>query len=663
MDLSVVIVNYNVRHFLEQALQSVRRASVDLEVEVFVVDNNSVDDSVRMVREKFPEVILLVNAHNPGFAVANNQAIREASGRYVLMLNPDYVVVETTFRKCIDYMDAHPQAGGLGVRMIDGSGAFLPESKRSFTSPWVAFCKAFGLAKLFPRSRVFNRYHLGDLPEHEVHEVDVLSGAFMFLRKKMLDEIGLLDETFFMYGEDIDLSYRIIQAGYKNVYFPATTIIHYKGESTKKGSLNYVRTFYQAMIIFARKHFRDRRARLFIGMMQVAIYFRAALTLMSNWWQKALWPLLDRVVIYLGLVFLRSFWATYHFRDPDYYDDTTLYINFPLYVIIWLAAIFLSGGYDAKSHLRRLVRGVLVGTLVLSAVYGFLDLELRSSRALILLGAVWALVSTVSMRYLIHGFRYGNLNLHREEQDNLVIVGSLEETSRVKRLLQEANVQKNIIGTVSANGEADPALFLSSLPQLDEVVQIYRVDEVVFCAKDLPARSIMRWMTQLSPGVEFKILPEESASIIGSSNRNTSGELYTIDITYRIVEPLHKRNKRLLDIGLSFFLMGTWAFQVLWVRHPGNLWRNALQVLAGKKSWVGYQAGVPGVTDLPRLRPGVLTPADGLGPLKVNESTASRLNFLYAKDFHVNRDWEIIWKGWHKLGNQREGLAVQTLEQ
>ncbi|MEM1359023.1 MAG: glycosyltransferase family 2 protein, partial [Bacteroidota bacterium] len=233
MDLSVVIVNYNVRYFLEQALLSVERAVAGLRAEVWVVDNNSADGSVEMVRRRFPWVQLIANKGNPGFSVANNQAIRRSKGKYVLLLNPDTVVEEDTFRKCFDYMETHPLVGGLGVRMIDGTGRFLPESKRGLPTPWVAFTKAFGLARLFPRSRRFNHYHLGYLPAEETNTVEVLAGAYMWMRREALDEVGLLDEAFFMYGEDIDLSYRILKGGYENHYFPETTIIHYKGESTK----------------------------------------------------------------------------------------------------------------------------------------------------------------------------------------------------------------------------------------------------------------------------------------------------------------------------------------------------------------------------------------------------------------------------------------------
>ncbi|MFY8185415.1 MAG: glycosyltransferase family 2 protein, partial [Bacteroidia bacterium] len=229
-DLSVIIVNYNVKHFVEQCLYSVMNASKNCKLEVFVVDNNSVDGSVELIREKFPNVTLIANKDNVGFSKANNQAIRIAKGSYVVLLNPDTVVEEDTFEKTIAFMDAHPEAGGLGVKMLDGKGNFLLESKRGLPTPSVAFYKIFGLSALFPKSKVFGKYHLGYLDKEQTHEVDVLSGAFMLMRKETLDNVGLLDEEFFMYGEDIDLSYRIILGGYKNYYYSGTRIIHYKGE-------------------------------------------------------------------------------------------------------------------------------------------------------------------------------------------------------------------------------------------------------------------------------------------------------------------------------------------------------------------------------------------------------------------------------------------------
>jgi GT2 family glycosyltransferase len=253
--LSVIVVNYNVKYFLEQCLCSLRAALTNIHAEVLIVDNCSSDGSIAYLRPLFPFVTFIQNNDNEGFAKANNKALQLAKGKYILFLNPDTILAEDTLQQCIDFFTAHANAGAVGVRMVDGSGVFLPESKRAFPSPIVSFYKLAGLSSLFSRSKIFNRYALGFLPEHLVHEVDVLAGAFMMVRKHVLDVIGSFDEQFFMYAEDIDLSYRMQQAGYKNYYLGNVTILHFKGESTKKGTLNYVHMFYQAMRLFVKKHY------------------------------------------------------------------------------------------------------------------------------------------------------------------------------------------------------------------------------------------------------------------------------------------------------------------------------------------------------------------------------------------------------------------------
>ncbi|MDO8365538.1 MAG: glycosyltransferase [Saprospiraceae bacterium] len=647
MRLSIVIVNYNVRHFLEQALGSVRRAMQGIEGEVWVVDNNSADDSVRMVRERFPEVKLIPNTDNPGFAVANNQAIRQSAGEYVLLLNPDTLVEEDTFRKCLTFMDEHPDAGALGCKLLDGSGKFLPESKRGFPTPWVAFCKTFGLSTLFPRSPSFNRYHLGHLPENETNEVDVLAGCFMFLRKTALDKSGLLDEVFFMYGEDIDLSYRIQKAGFKNYYFPETKIIHYKGESTKKGTLNYVRTFYLAMIIFARKHFSGRRAGLFVMMLQAAIWFRAGLTLFRNFLGKTWLPALDALAIYFGLVLLKNFWASYYYHDPTWFKTNVLWFNFPLYILIWLGTVWLSGGYDTRYNLTRLLRGLGLGTLVLSAVYGFLDLDYRPSRALVLMGAAWAVFATIGIRLVTHFWEFGNFRLGRSKVKNLLVVGSENECARVLGLLNRVGAAgKNFIGRVdpspSPNGGGN-AEQLGNVAQLHELVRIYGANEIIFCSKDIGSQEIMANMAQIGPSVSYKIVPEESLSIIGSSSKDEPGELYTIDIRYNIAQPSHRRDKRLIDLCICLGLMISLPGWLLFSGKRGMLIKNWGAVLLGQKTWVGYAPNIQNAS-LPALRTGVFSPVDALKDLKVNEETAARLNFFFAKDWEVERDLAVFFK-------------------
>ena len=268
MKLSVVIVSYNVRDYLENCLQSVSRALEGIEGEVFVVDNHSDDDSVEAVRSQYPWVRLIENQENMGFSRANNIAIREACGEYVLLLNPDTIVEEATLREVLRFMEEHPKAGGAGVMMHNADGSLAPESRRALPTPWVSCLKMLGFTK---------RYYMSHLPWDQPSRIEVISGAFCFLRKKALDEVGLLDEDFFMYGEDIDLSYRLMKGGWENWYLPYP-ITHFKGKSTQKSDYRYVHIFYKAMLIFFRKHYSH--LSLFYALpVKMAIYFRAAIAL------------------------------------------------------------------------------------------------------------------------------------------------------------------------------------------------------------------------------------------------------------------------------------------------------------------------------------------------------------------------------------------------
>ena len=275
LNLSIIIVNYNVKYFLEECLCSVMKACRNIDAEIFVVDNNSMDGSKEFFAGKFPSVKFIWNKENIGFAKANNQVVQECSGDYILFLNPDTIVPEDCFEKCLTFIQWQQKPGALGIRLIDGSGNFLKESKRAFPSPLTSLFKLSGLTALFPHSKIFAKYYLGNLDEHKNHEVDVLVGAFMMIPKTVLQAVGSFDETFFMYGEDVDLSYRIQKAGFKNYYYSEIAVIHFKGESTKKGSLNYIRLFYQAMSIFVKKHYSSGSASLFNLLMQVAIFIRA----------------------------------------------------------------------------------------------------------------------------------------------------------------------------------------------------------------------------------------------------------------------------------------------------------------------------------------------------------------------------------------------------
>jgi GT2 family glycosyltransferase len=664
--LSIIIVNYNVCYFLEQALLSVRRAAARLgqPVEVFVVDNHSADASVAMVRARFPEVILLENPDNPGFSKANNQALRLATGEYQLLLNPDTLVEEDAFRQCCNFMDAHPRCGGLGVQMLDGQGRFLPESKRGLPTPAVAFYKVFGLARLFPRSRTFGRYHLGYLSPDQPHQVAVLSGAYMLLRQAALVEVGLLDEDYFMYGEDIDLSYRLTQGGWQNWYFPGARILHYKGESTRRTSVNYVRVFYRAMVIFAQKHFAPGQAGLFSRLINTAIWLRAGAAVAQRLLTLAAPVLLDTGLLYGGMYALTVYWENNqrYVRKP--YPPQYLLVAIPAYILVWLTGTWLSGGYDRSQRAGRIIRSIAVGTVLISAASNFLD-SWRFSKALILLGGTWAVVALVSRRLLGHWLRHGHLRLSEPRTKTLAIVGSAAESQRVRLLLAAAQVPATIIGYIAPPAGAAlpgtaptppagrPADYLGELIQLPELVQLYELNELIFCGQDLPASQIISLMQQLPtrPTVAYKILPEGSQYIIGSSSKNAPGDYYTLAPTLRLYQPAQRRSKRLLDLVACAVLLLAAPLLIWEQRRPAGLLPNIWRVLRGHRCWVGLRH----TAGLPPGPPAVLSPADAalhvLPPAgALPRATRQRLEFLYAKDYEPEMDLRVLWRGWRGLG-------------
>lgn len=650
MRLSIVIVNYNVRYFLEQCLHSVENAIKGLETEVFVVDNNSVDGSNEMVSSKFPWVKLIANKENTGFSCANNQAIKASIGNYILLLNPDTVLEQDTLKKCVDFMDQHPDAGGLGIKMVDGKGKFLPESKRGLPTPDVAFYKIFGLSALFPKSRTFGKYHLTYLDKDQTHQVDILSGAFMMLRRETIDKVGSLDETFFMYGEDIDLSYRIIKAGYKNYYYPEARIIHYKGESTKKSSINYVFVFYNAMIIFAKKHFSQKNARLFSLLIHIAIYLRAGMAILTRLLRKLLLPLADALVIYVGSLLIVGYWeSNVTYTIGGHYPSMFLSLVLPLYILIWLFSVFVTGGYDKPLKLRKIAAGILAGSIAILVFYALLPTQFRFSRAIIILAGIWSLLSMSGIRLALHFIGLKDYRLGYNQNKRFIIVGEENEANRVADLLHKTLANPAFIGLVSVDKGIEKADgFIGSLGQISEIISIYKIDEVIFCARDIPAQNIIDIMTrQQQKEVDFKIAPPESLSIIGSNSINTTRDLYVIDIN-SIGKPNNLRNKRLFDLGVSIILAALFPLLMWITKRPLVFVLNIFCVIIGIRTWVGYSTHNDGT--LPKIRRGVLNPTDMFPDKKIDTETASRLNMLYARDYKMGTDLDIIWRGFRNMG-------------
>ncbi|MEY3198599.1 MAG: hypothetical protein RJA13_557 [Bacteroidota bacterium] len=639
----MVIVNYNVEFFLEQCLNSVQKALEDINGQVFIVDNNSIDGSVEMVQRKFPAYSLLANKENVGFSKANNQAILQADAEYILLLNPDTVVEEETFSKVIGFMDSHPDAGGLGVRMVDGKGKFLPESKRGLPTPAVAFYKIFGLSKLFPKSERFGQYHLGYLSEFETNKIEILSGAFMLMRSEALEKVGLLDEAFFMYGEDIDLSYRILKGGYTNYYFPETRIIHYKGESTKKSSVNYVFVFYRAMIIFAEKHFSQKNAKLFSFLINAAIYFRATLAISMRFIWHAVLPLVDFSILLIGLYALTNQWRISNIDFPE----SIVNISLPAYTFIWMLSVLFQNGYDNTVKLSNYFKSTLIGTMTILIVYALLPKSWQFSRLYILLGAGWILSYFLLSRIFLHFSIGKKFNLSPKKNKRFAIVGGQEEFERVAEILKQTTRKIESIEHVSAGEEKEKGA-VGTLNQLDQILHIKGINEIIFCAKDTTAQTIINWMTVIdSTKIDFKIAQPDSLSLIGSNSIETAGDLYVLDIN-SITKTENIRSKRTFDIAMGFLLLVGSPVLIWYIENKKLFLQNILSVLIGKLSLVGYFKLDSKVSNqLPRIKPGILNPIDSLSFPDV--SLTEKLNLIYARDYSIGKDLSILLKAWKKL--------------
>ncbi len=624
---------------MAQCLNSVQLSlkSLNNDAEVFVVDNHSLDGSVQLLKDQYPWVKLIENTENVGFSKANNQAIRLARGEYVLLLNPDTVLEQDTLQKTIEYMDANPQVGGLGVRMIDGKGNYLPESKRGLPTPRVAFFKISGLSKLFPKSRYFNHYHLGYLNEKEISEVEVLSGAFMMLRKSVLDKIGLLDETFFMYGEDVDLSYRILQAGYKNVYFPETTIIHYKGESTKKSSINYVRLFYSAMAIFAEKHFKNKQGKFFSFLITFAIWVRATMAILKRMYVRIAPSIIDFAVI-LGCFYAVTLaWQQIKFHGEASYPFEFIMCVLPMYSLLMLFSLYYSGFYSSKPHWRDLYRGLGLGSLLILSMYALLSENFRYSRAIVLFGLAVIAIFLPLIRRILSDLKL--IPVGTPKKKKAIVVGSTDEYHRIEQVLSKTGDYEQLLKVSESQNDVQD---VGTLNDLEEIVQIHKIHEIIFSSKDLSPKQIIELMTRMSEWqVDFKIVGD---AVIGSKTVYTDEPTFDIYIN-SIAKPVNRRNKRIFDFSTALLMFVCVPVLMLVTKNKHQFIKNVWQVLIGKKTWIGYAQ--PAKPDLPKLKPCIVPVS-----FSINEMHKHEMNLLYAKDFKMTFEIAYLFRNLKRLSSK-----------
>ncbi|HNW60585.1 MAG TPA: glycosyltransferase [bacterium] len=685
MTLSIIIVSYNVREFLEQALISIERALGNLDSEIFVVDNNSMDGSPEFVRRHFPAVRLIANTENVGFARANNQAIAIARGRFICLINPDTIVQEDTFTTLLAFFETHPQAGLLGCKILNPDGTLQLACRRSFPTPWVAFAKIAGLAALFPSSRLFGRYNLTYIDENATCEVEAISGSFMLLRREVIDQVGMLDDAFFMYGEDLDFCFRIHSAGWKIIYVPATRIIHFKGESSKRSPFEQRRLFYEAMRLFVNKHFGRNRAWIPSWALVNAIRLRALASFCGALLSRAAWPLLDLVLMSLSLA------AAIYFRFAPRFPWDAFLIVHAIYSTIWLMALAAQGSYNSwRLSVARSGLAVLTGLVINSAITFFFKTIGFSRLVVLYAGALnlallpgWRLLLKLVAQFQgrLFGKKMAPLGLHR----TVILAGDLDScaalSARLQRRLDPLYTIRAIV--VPHGGEVESTLHnipvYAGLPHLNELLRREKVQEVIFTTDRLPYQEMLAVISgSTGAGVSFKLVPSSMDVIIGKASVEYIEDVPLMEIQYRLHSPVQRLLKRSCDLLLSslllllFWPVWIWLRLVRGLRQKGVEYRDGRarpfrvqewDVPAGTRCWwlilpwlaaifrgtmsfVGPQP-LRGPADAPlawSLRPG-LTSLEETGlakPPSPEERERSRL--FYLKNYSPFLDAEILIK-------------------
>ena len=642
LDLSIVIVNYNVKEFLSQCLDSIYQSKTNFGFEVIVVDNQSSDSGEVEILSQFPQVRWINNSENLGFGKANNVGFQAAKGTYTLILNPDTVLRSDTLEKSINYLKSHPEVGGLGIQGIDGSGQFLPESKRALPTPLVALWKISGLSALFPTSKTFAKYHLGHLSKDENHEVDILVGCYMMVPTKLLLEVGGFDPRYFMYGEDIDLSYELQKTGKKNIYFAESKIIHYKGESTKRGSLNYVRMFYQAMILFAQKQFSGGAAWAYKSLIYLGIYLRAALAVVARIARSAFAPVLDAAVLYFLLDSVKTYWELNHrFINGGSYPDIYTYNVQGAYVLLWVFGLWVSGTYFKGAQPKNIVRSMLVTTLIIGFGYGLLPEELRFSRALLVLGALVGTASLIVYRALIAAVTGQRLFSNEQRQPRVMFYGSKDNLSALEKILNESGVRPSFLWF-------QEPLENQSFEQLEALVKLHRINELVVDCSSSSYDELIAITEALGTQTSVKSLLPERAFIIGSNSSLSQGLTYKKAL--QITDANYLRQRRVYEIGLTLLLVLTLpiSFLIAQTMNRGKGWRlwvsSARKLLSGKRTLIGYSRALGEKFSLPPMPQPIFDICREL-PQELDFSQNARaLAEDYAKEAALRSDLLRLWQ-------------------
>ncbi len=676
--ISVLIVNYNVRDYLIHCIQSVLQSNYNAPLDIVVVDNHSFDDSVEVIRQQFPEVKVIANDTNLGFGKAVNQAAEAASGDYYLILNPDTVVQENSISTMVSYAETHPKVGVVGPKILNADGTLQLACKRSFPTLGVALPKILGLSSLFPNSRWAGRYNLTYLDENTTHSVDAVSGSCMLIRRDVFENVGGFDQRFFMFGEDLDLCYRIKSLGYEVHYYPETQIVHYQGESVKSAPFDSLNAFYTAMIQFSDKHFSRSYSFITRRLILLGIQFRKLISMVGEWRTQILSVTLDALVV------LFAFLVSIPLRFDDFEPITASSGLVPgVYIVFWLFvnAVFQLYSRYILSYSRAILSS-LTGFL-LAVVFTYFFKQYAFSRLVII-------VATLIITLLIPGWRVWvhyliSRGWFRPVKDRntilftrkTIIVGTDEESRRItQHLLKRFDTGLDVIGCTDTQIQCDPAElpvpFLGYVEDLREIVDKYHIREMIFSTRAYSYEHIVTIMDLTKDmKLTYRMVPRDRDILLGKASIEDIGDVAFMNIEYSLFHRFHRWTKRLFDIVFSLVLgllflpvililgginglksIEFWGendttFRAFLINSRSRFLQSLplfLSVLRGDISFVGARL-VPVDEKNPGLvcRPG-LTGLDRIRRVELNDDDRNALDRYYIQHQSFTLDLEIMVK-------------------
>lgn len=649
MDLSIIIVNYNVKEFLLNLLDSLYKALNEYESEIIVVDNASDDGSVELVRSRFPKVKLIENKSNLGFGAANNQALEVAKGKYLVLINPDTIVKEDTFTKLIDFLQDNPEAGMVGCKVLNPDGTLQLPCRRSFPGPWTSFTKITGLSKLFPKSKLFAKYNLTYLDEDETYEVDAISGSFMMMRREVYEKTKGFDPQFFMYGEDLDLCYRTQKEGYKVYYVHTTEIIHYKGESTKRSSIDETKVFYDAMHLFVRKHFSSFFVVELI--LQSAIFFRK-LFAFSNLYRLAIAAIIiDFVLGIISFFLAENIYLNERWKGFPEFTKPWIYIV-PTFIQVSISALMKSYKKEGFSVLRSII-SLFVGLMVITSLTFFFK-QFAFSRAVVLIAYTLLFFSFTFWRIIAKSIFKVGLSTN-ERKNRTLIVGTTEKAlTLTKKLKSSLTSIHHIIGLVGTSSksigeEIQNFSVVGSLENIKKVIQENKIDKVIFSSDDITFNQMFGVVANCQGlNVEFMVAGTDMDYLVGKSSVTMLEDIPLLKVYYNVSSFPYQLAKGIFDFVLSSAIL-LLVYPLIYSRNKltkratrfSQFILNTPKVFTRKYSFVGPETesyfeglylGKKGLTGLWNVE----------SIDRNDEEEKRKLDIFYAKNQNVWLDIEIL---------------------